>query len=252
MDDLLIVLSNPKDGRHDEFNDWYSNIHVRDVMRLPGTSAVQRLRLAEDTVAQAPGIVADRAFDYMAVYECYDVERVSAGHGGVFTPAMLISDSFDFEMREAYYEPRVKRRVRDAAIHDGDYVIERIGADAGADFVDWYEAVRMPALMRVPGVVSGTFATVATHQMLPPHTDSHHVGLYRTQDRQATLRAWAGAPTMPGDTLARVACYTPVIPRWTAYEVVYPSAEGRAAEDKARATIGDRVYSGFPQGVVTH
>lgn len=112
MDHLLLVLSNPRDGRHDDFNDWYSHVHVRDVMRLPGSSAVQRLRLAPDGVIQAVGIVPDRQFDYLAIYECHDRERVSADHGAVFTPMMLISDSFDFTMREPVTAPICTARSR--------------------------------------------------------------------------------------------------------------------------------------------
>ncbi|MEJ7935313.1 hypothetical protein WG907_13750 [Sphingobium sp. AN558] len=179
MDDLLLVLSNPRDGRHEDFNDWYSHVHIRDVMRLPGSSAVQRLRLAPD-----------RQFAYLAVYECHDIERVSAGHGAVFTPMMLISDSFDFTMREAYYSPHVHRQTHGVARHDGDYILERIDRSAGPDFVAWYDRERMPALMALPGVTAGTFASVAAHQMLEPHADSVFVGLYRTQDRAASLAGW--------------------------------------------------------------
>lgn len=241
MDDLLIVLSNPRDGRHDEFNDWYSHVHVRDVMRLPGSSAVQRLRRVE-----VAGVETDKEFDYLAVYECHDIERLSAGHGAVFTPMMLISDSFDFAMREAYYTPHVHRQAAGAAIHEGDYVLERIAPVAAPDFIAWYDWVRMPALMALPGMVSGTFASVAAHQMLAPHADSHHVGLYRTQDLAATMAGWADAPALPEGGSARTACYTPLIPRWRAGDVVHPSDEGRAAEARARVALGDRVHRGFP------
>lgn len=120
-------------------------------MRLPGSSVVQRLRLAPEDVGAGDGIVADRAFAYLAVYECYDIERVSAGHGAVFTPMMLISDSFDFTMREAYYRPQVHRQQPGAALHLGDYVIERIDRAAGADLTAWYDRERMPTLMALPG-----------------------------------------------------------------------------------------------------
>lgn len=246
MDDLLIVLSNPINARHDEFNDWYSNIHIRDVMRLPGSSAVQRLRRVDAPVGEGPGVAADRAFEYLAVYECHDIERLSAGHGAVFTPMMLIGDSFSFAMREAYYTPHVCRQRAGAAIHEGDYILERIAANTNPDFVACYDAVRMPALMALPGVVSGTFASVSSHQMLEPYADSHHIALYRTQDRAATLAGWASAPALPGGLTAQIACYTPLIPRWTAGQVVHPCAEGREAEARARVALGDRVHRGFP------
>ncbi|MGK2908252.1 MAG: hypothetical protein ACSLE1_00365 [Sphingobium sp.] len=249
MDDLLIVLSNPNDGRHEDFNDWYSNVHVRDVMRLPGSSAVQRLRLTPEQVRDGADVVADRAFEYLAVYECHDIERLSAGHAPVFTPMMLISDSFCFTMREAYYTPHVHRQKAGAAIHDGDYVLERISVDAAPDFIAWYDAVRMPALMNLPGVVSGTFASMSSHQMLEPHADSRHIALYRTQDRVATLTDWGSVPALPAGSSALVSCYAPLIPRWTAGDVVNPSPEGRAAEARARIALGDRVHPAFPRGL---
>lgn len=249
MEDLLLVMSNPRDGRHDDFNDWYSHIHIRDVMRLPGSSAVQRLRLVPEGIAAADGIVADHQFDYLAVYECHDIERVSAGHGGVFTPMMLISDSFDFIMREAYYRLHAHRQQHGAALHLGDYILERIDRSAGPDFAAWYDRERMPALMALPGVVSGTFASVAEHQMLEPHPDSCFVGLYRTQDRAETLAAWGQAPSCPNGQVARVACYTPLMLRLTAREVVHPSREGRLAEARARIALGNRVHAGFPEGM---
>lgn len=249
MDDLLLVLSNPLDGRHDDFNDWYSNVHVRDVMRLPGSSAVQRLRMTAEAVKDGAGIAADRQFEYLAVYECDDIELVSAGHGPVFTPMMLISDSFDFNMREAYYRPHVHRQKHGVRLHEGDYVLERIDRSAGPDFAVWYERERMPALMALPGVVAGTFCSAAEHQMLAPFDDSIFVGLYRTQDRAGTLAGWGGAPACPGGQVARVACYAPLFPRLPAREVVHPSADGRLAEARARVALGDRVYAGFPEGI---
>lgn len=249
MDDLLIVMSNPLDGRDEAFNDWYSNVHIRDVMRLPGSSAVQRLRLAEESVAPGQGVAADRRFTYLAVYECQDIERVSAGHGAVFSPMMLISDSFDFAMREAYYRPFVHRQKPGMALHEGDYVIERIARSAGPDFAAWYDRVRMPALMALPGVVAGTFCATADHQMLEPHEDSGFVGLYRTQDRRATLAGWGDAPACSDGHVAQVACYAPLMARLTSDDVRQPSAEARLAEAKARLALGDRVYAGFPAGL---
>lgn len=248
MDDLLIVMSNPLDGRHDEFNSWYSHVHVRDVMRLPGSSAVQRLRLTEGQVAAAPGVVPDRSFEYLAVYECGDIERVSAGHDAVFSPMMLISDSFDFVMREAYYRPLVHRQHSGVPLHEGAYVLERFPQSVGADFEDWYAAERMPALIKLSGVVSGTFSTVADHQMLTPHTDSWFVGLYRAQDVAATLAAWGDAPAYP-DVTAVVSCYEPLMSRLTAKDVLFPSAAGRLSEARARVALGTKVFAGFPDGI---
>ncbi|MEO0032127.1 MAG: hypothetical protein RIS94_1885 [Pseudomonadota bacterium] len=248
MDDLLIVLSNPRDGRDDEFNEWYSNVHIRDVMRLPGSSAVQRLKLTAEQVPSAAGIAADRTFGYLAVYECDDIERISAGHAVVFSQEMLISDSFDFAMREGYYRPSIYRQKASVDRHAGDLVIERIDAAAGDGLAEWYDRERMPALMALPGVVSGTFCRVTDHQMLEPNPDSVHIALYRTQSRAATLAGWASAPALPGGHVAQVACYEPLMERLPARAVVHADPAARAAEAKARMALGDKVYPGFPEG----
>lgn len=60
----LIALTNAKTGRDDEFNDWYDNVHLADVLKLPGVIAAQRFRLSD--TQHRPGPFEHR---YMAVYE---------------------------------------------------------------------------------------------------------------------------------------------------------------------------------------
>lgn len=60
----LIALTNPLEGRDDEFNDWYTNVHLGDVLKLPGVVAAQRYKMAD--VQHRPGPF---EFGYMAVYE---------------------------------------------------------------------------------------------------------------------------------------------------------------------------------------
>lgn len=60
----------------------------------------------------------------------------------------------------------------------------------------------------------------------------------------------AGA-CLPGGQIARVSCYTPIMPRLTAREVVHASSAGRLAEAQARMALGDRGDAGYPEGVVT-
>lgn len=66
----LLALTNPLEDREDEFNDWYTNVHLADVLKLPGVVAAQRFVLSE-TQHRAP------PFDwkYLAVYEI-DIEDV--------------------------------------------------------------------------------------------------------------------------------------------------------------------------------
>jgi hypothetical protein len=61
-----IVLTNPVEGREDEFNDWYTNQHLQDILRVPGVISGQRFRLHSTQF----GIDAKEApYRYLAIYE---------------------------------------------------------------------------------------------------------------------------------------------------------------------------------------
>ena len=60
----LFAFTNAVPGREEEFNDWYTNTHLADVLRLPGVCAAQRFRLGDLQHKSGP-----HPWDYMAVYE---------------------------------------------------------------------------------------------------------------------------------------------------------------------------------------
>ena len=246
MEQLLVVLSNPHDGRDDEFNDWYSYVHVRDVMRLsPGAIAVQRFRLS---AGQFPGRPAP-AHQYLAIYEADAHKGFTEGHADVFTPTMPISDSFRFDdMREAYYEPlAAKAKVTDRG-GNSDVIVERITFDAEvSDFTSFYIETRFTQIMHLPGVTEGVFSRIAAEQMLKPNPDSHFLVLYRTTDPPASLQAWTAldaANPLPWPTLC--GCYTPIMPRLTSEAARNPTSDEASRVHAARNQLGDRVYSSFP------
>lgn len=61
---LMVVLTNPVEGREDEYNDWYSNTHLADVLKIPGVTGATRFALSEAQRGTAP-----YPFHYMAIYE---------------------------------------------------------------------------------------------------------------------------------------------------------------------------------------
>ena len=59
----LIVLSRPVAGREDEYNDWYQNTHLQQVVTIDGFRSAQRFRLRE-------GLSEDgAAAPYVVIYE---------------------------------------------------------------------------------------------------------------------------------------------------------------------------------------
>ena len=63
----MLVQSGPSDpAREDEYNDWYSNRHLADVIALDGFQSAQRFTLAD------PDRAKDAPYKYLALYEAED------------------------------------------------------------------------------------------------------------------------------------------------------------------------------------
>jgi hypothetical protein len=69
----MIVFTNAVAGREKEFNDWYQNVHLKDIVGIKCIDAAQRFRFNMNIV---PG-GADLA-PYLAIYdiETDDIQRV--------------------------------------------------------------------------------------------------------------------------------------------------------------------------------
>ncbi|MGR8946636.1 MAG: hypothetical protein ACU84Q_01220 [Gammaproteobacteria bacterium] len=62
MKHLVVVLTEPTDGREDEFNDYYENIHLDEVIETTGWKSAQRFKLVDEQGRSCP-------LPYLAVYE---------------------------------------------------------------------------------------------------------------------------------------------------------------------------------------
>lgn len=67
----MLVYTNARDGKDEEFNRWYDNTHIPEVLQLTKAVAAQRFRLSE---AQ-PGD--DAPHRYLAIYE-FEVDSKTA------------------------------------------------------------------------------------------------------------------------------------------------------------------------------
>ena len=93
----LVVLTEPKAGREDEYNDWYTNQHLADVVAVPGFLSAQRFKLKD-----AMGY--EHRNRYLAIYEI-ESDDPQAVLAEMFrrrdTPAMVVSESLDLEKASA-------------------------------------------------------------------------------------------------------------------------------------------------------
>jgi hypothetical protein len=89
----LMVLADPVAGREAEFNDWYDNRHLAQVLELDGFVSAQRFRLGQ----QKPP-AGEAASGYLAIYEMEtaDAEATVAGLlARLGTDAMPVSPALD-------------------------------------------------------------------------------------------------------------------------------------------------------------
>jgi hypothetical protein len=87
----MVVYSRPAPGREDEYNDWYQNVHLAELVALPGFKSARRFKHARN-------LVEGDAYPYMSIYEIEtdDIDAVlgtlrdTAGRG-----ALTMSESID-------------------------------------------------------------------------------------------------------------------------------------------------------------
>ena len=59
----LIVMTQPVEGREQEYNDWYQDAHLSDLVAVYGVKSAQRFRLSRTVVADPAPL------PYLAIYE---------------------------------------------------------------------------------------------------------------------------------------------------------------------------------------
>lgn len=109
----LFAFTNAVPGREDEFNDWYTNVHLADVLKLPGVEAAQRFRMSDVQHRSGP-----YPYTYMAVYEI-DIEDLNVTLSKLRevsgTDAMPLSPALQEERMVWIYEPVTERVVGSAS-----------------------------------------------------------------------------------------------------------------------------------------
>jgi hypothetical protein len=64
---IFMALSNPTSADvEDEYNKWYDDVHVQQVLAIPGVKSARRFKLADAQVMPGDDAVGRR---YLAVYE---------------------------------------------------------------------------------------------------------------------------------------------------------------------------------------
>ena len=89
----LVVLSGPVEGTEDEYNEWYQNTHLGDVVAVAGIVKAQWFRHAAD-------LGGGTGHKYLAIYdiETDDLQATLAAIGeSSESGAMMVSDTLDVD-----------------------------------------------------------------------------------------------------------------------------------------------------------
>ena len=99
-DAIYIVQTNPLEGREDEYNDWYTNQHLQDIVALPGFVSAQRFVVEPAPDSPSP------TFRYVAAYTIEgSVEDALAALAGAASSGLHLSSSLAPEMSSTILRP---------------------------------------------------------------------------------------------------------------------------------------------------
>ena len=106
----FVVLSNPASGKEAEYNRWYNEQHIPDVLQARGFVCAQRFRLADNQM----GGDTNKPYKYLALYEIETDDLQGALHdlaSRVNTPDMVMSDAIDLKSVGAFVFAPVAEKV---------------------------------------------------------------------------------------------------------------------------------------------
>ena len=105
---VLLVFTNADGERHAEFNRWYDEIHLKEVLETPGFIAAERFELGEAQVDEA-----DRPHRYLAIYEIEGDPADALTALQEAAPGMDMSATLHADAATSVFMPLTPRKTRD-------------------------------------------------------------------------------------------------------------------------------------------
>jgi hypothetical protein len=88
----MLVFTNAKDGRDDEFNEWYNTIHLKEVTAIDPFKSGQRFR-----VSQVQGLPQQPDHSYVAIYEFEGPPQTALDNLLAASPGLNMTDALSVE-----------------------------------------------------------------------------------------------------------------------------------------------------------
>lgn len=255
LESILVVFQNARDGRRESYDDWYTNVHIRDAMRIEGAIATQRFVTANEQpmIAGAP---IQPAYFAHTIYEWESAAKSVVGHSErAGTPLMEISNDCSFNgLLDYFFRPVFLSHgwSREEGFRRGDSVMTVLISPSESDqaFTEWFRSIHVPAVLGLGGIGSAGLFSLHEEQSLPVPLRFPFVAVYGLTDRSVATRSWSeqAGTGSAADLTAKaqeieVGCWQPRIARLRAEQVANPDAASAAKEARARALYADRFLS---------
>jgi len=262
LSSIFIVMTEAVDGEEDEFNDWYTNIHCHDTMRLKGSVATQRWKLSPYQLRYNARLIGPEQ-RWLCIYELNDTQQNIDDHvEQCFSDRMPITSAQRIDKAEDFYYVPVagaKPAVETYNSRDGDVLLIRANPLPGKEeeFARWYRDEYLPRTLKLTGFIDGELYRPADIQLIDATPRYHFSAVYHVADPMVAVEsldshlAQAGTiidcPFVDPNSIG-IACYTVITNRFTSEQAHNLPPAQKKLEDDFRANMGDRRHWGEAPG----
>ncbi|MET0179738.1 MAG: hypothetical protein ABW194_04570 [Novosphingobium sp.] len=103
----MIMLSQALPGREADYESWYDDIHIPDMLQVPGCVAAQRFRVVKDVLGKT-------SYPYCTIYE-FEADSADAAMGAMFgamqAGKVRMSDTVDPTSGQGFFIEEVRERA---------------------------------------------------------------------------------------------------------------------------------------------
>jgi hypothetical protein len=177
LDQLLIVWNNPIPTREVEFNRWYSEVHIVDLLRVPGVGGATRFIRDDAAYHEQDARAIHR---YLALYQLFDrhaVMRTIPQRRG--TREMVLSDALDRTTSQATYTQAAG--VPGGALTEEfqHLIVARLSHAPGRrePLERWFATAHLDEIAAARNGIEGRLYTLTVEQ-LRPHQPYAYFGIY--------------------------------------------------------------------------
>jgi hypothetical protein len=103
---ILAVFSNPVEGRQEEYETWYSQRHIFDLLKVPGITGARLFSVVPEEEPMGPGVKQR----YLAIYE---IEGADIAH--VLPKIQELKETGDMPVSDAIILPAARLFYREIA-----------------------------------------------------------------------------------------------------------------------------------------